>query len=55
MRFIGEDGKPAPILKDAQIDESHARQFYLDSVKILHRIYNVAKLVHADLSEFNML
>jgi len=28
---------------------------HLDSVKVIHRIYNEAKLVHADLSEFNML
>jgi RIO kinase 1 len=55
MRFIGEDGFPAPLLKDANISESQARELYLDSVKLVHRIYNIAKLVHADLSEFNML
>jgi RIO kinase 1 len=55
MRFIGEDGFPAPLLKDAKIDESEARTLYLDLVKILHRIYNKANLVHADLSEFNIL
>jgi RIO kinase 1 len=55
MQFIGEKGFPAPLLKDADINESQARKLYLDSVKILHRIYNKARLVHADLSEFNML
>lgn len=55
MRFIGEDGFPAPLLKDANISESQARKLYLDSVKLVHRIFNTAKLVHADLSEFNML
>ena len=55
MNFIGELGFPAPLLKDASIDESQTRKLYLDSVKIVHRIYNQAKLVHADLSEFNML
>ena len=55
MTFIGEDGFPAPLLKDAKIDESLARKLYLDSVRIIHRFYNEAKLVHADLSEFNML
>lgn len=55
MRFIGEDGFPAPLLKDATISESQARKLYLDSVKLVHRIFNIAKLVHADLSEFNML
>ncbi|RNA31356.1 serine threonine- kinase RIO1-like [Brachionus plicatilis] len=55
MRFIGEDGFPAPLLKDANISESQARKLYLDSVKLVHRIYNISKLVHADLSEFNIL
>lgn len=55
MEFIGQSGFPAPLLKDATIDESEAHKLYLDSVKLVHRIYNLAKLVHADLSEFNML
>ena len=55
MEFIGEDGFPAPLLKDAIINESEAHKLYLDSVKLVHRIFNLAKLVHADLSEFNML
>ena len=55
MEFIGESGFPAPLLKDADIDESEACKLYLDSVKLIHRIFNLAKLVHADLSEFNML
>jgi RIO kinase 1 len=55
MRFIGEAGFPAPLLKDANISESIARKLYYDTVVIIFRIYNQAKLVHADLSEFNML
>lgn len=55
MTFIGENGFPAPLLKDAQIDESLARKLYLDCLRIIHRFYNQAKLVHADLSEFNIL
>jgi RIO kinase 1 len=55
MQFIGELGFPAPLLKDATINESQARKLYLDSVKIVWRIFNKARLVHADLSEFNML
>ena len=55
MRFIGEDGFPAPRLKDAEVSESLARKLYLDSVKAVQRIYKQAKLVHADLSEFNIL
>jgi RIO kinase 1 len=55
MNFIGKNGFPAPLLKDAVIDEQLARELYLDCLKMLHRFYNQAKLVHADLSEFNML
>jgi RIO kinase 1 len=55
MEFIGTNGFPAPLLKDAQINESSARKLYLDSVQLIYKIYNKAKLVHADLSEFNML
>jgi RIO kinase 1 len=55
MEFIGTNGFPAPLLKDAQIDESTARKLYLDCVRIVYKIYNKARLVHADLSEFNIL
>jgi RIO kinase 1 len=55
MEFIGENGFPAPLLKDAVIDEAESRKLYFDSVKLVHRFFNLAKLVHADLSEFNML
>lgn len=55
MKFIGENGTPAPLLKDASLNESQSRKLYLDSVRTLHQIYNKAKLVHADLSEFNIL
>jgi len=55
MQFIGEAGFPAPLLKDATISESEAHKLYLDCVKLVHRIFNLAKLVHADLSEFNLL
>lgn len=55
MQFIGLNGFPAPLLKDANINESTARKLYLDCVKIVYKMYNKAKLVHADLSEFNIL
>ena len=55
MEFIGYNGFPAPLLKDANITESTARKLYLDCVKIVHKMYHKAKLVHADLSEFNIL
>jgi len=55
MDFIGHNGWPAPLLKDAQISESKAREVYLQCVRIMRDLQWKAKLVHADLSEFNIL
>lgn len=55
MSFIGRDGWPAPLLKDVELSQSKAREIYRDVVVLMWRIYNKCKLVHADLSEFNML
>lgn len=55
MEFIGENGFPATRLKDATLTESKARQLYMQCVCIVRDIYWKAKLVHADLSEFNIL
>ena len=55
MEFIGENGFPATRLKDATISDSKARQLYMQCVCIVRDLYWKAKLVHADLSEFNIL
>lgn len=55
MSFIGKDGWPAPLLKDVELSQSKAREIYRDVVVLMWKIYNKCKLVHADLSEFNML
>lgn len=55
MSFIGTSGFPAPLLKDVQLSQSKARELYLDCVIMMRRLYNECKLVHADLSEFNLL
>jgi len=55
MKFIGENGWPAPRLKDADFNEEQACEMYLQMVKMVYRLYNVCKLVHADLSEYNLL
>ena len=47
--------RPAPLLKDVNLSESKARELYLECIQQVRRIYQKAKLVHADLSEFNML
>lgn len=55
MSFVGTEGFPAPKLKDVEISSSKARELYRDCVILIWRLYNVVKLVHADLSEFNIL
>ncbi|CAG9762575.1 unnamed protein product [Ceutorhynchus assimilis] len=55
MTFIGKDGWPAPKLKDVELSPSKTREIYRDIVIIMWKMYNKCKLVHADLSEFNML
>ncbi|XP_066480281.1 serine/threonine-protein kinase RIO1 [Tiliqua scincoides] len=55
MGFIGKNDMPAPLLKNAQVSESKARELYLQVIQYMRRMYQDARLVHADLSEFNML
>uniref|UniRef100_A0A671MEN2 Serine/threonine-protein kinase RIO1 n=1 Tax=Sinocyclocheilus anshuiensis TaxID=1608454 RepID=A0A671MEN2_9TELE len=55
MSFIGRDDMPAPLLKNAVLSESKSRELYLQIIQNMRIMYNDARLVHADLSEFNML
>ncbi|MCI4340639.1 MAG: serine protein kinase RIO [Thermoplasmata archaeon] len=53
MEFIGTEGLPAPRLRDAVIPDPKA--FYEDLVVQMRRMTVDAKLVHGDLSPFNVL
>ncbi|KAM6184591.1 serine/threonine-protein kinase RIO1 [Rhynchocyon petersi] len=55
MGFIGKDNIPAPLLKNMRLSESKARKLYLQVIQHMRKMYQVARLVHADLSEFNIL
>ncbi|XP_048020172.1 serine/threonine-protein kinase RIO1 [Megalobrama amblycephala] len=55
MSFIGRDDMPAPLLKNAVLSESKARELYMQIIQNMRIMYNEARLVHADLSEFNIL
>ncbi|XP_076600946.1 serine/threonine-protein kinase RIO1 [Chaetodon auriga] len=55
MSFIGKDNMPAPLLKNALLSELKARELYLQVVQNMRKMFQEARLVHADLSEFNML
>ncbi|MCD6299540.1 MAG: serine protein kinase RIO, partial [Thermoplasmata archaeon] len=53
MEYIGTEEVPAPLLKDVKMDEPE-RVFreVVDSISVM---YKKAGLVHADLSEYNIL
>ncbi|KAL2610114.1 hypothetical protein R1flu_028687 [Riccia fluitans] len=55
MTFIGKDGWAAPRLKDAALSETKLCECYFEIVTIIRTMYQVCKLVHGDLSEYNIL
>lgn len=55
MDFLGTDGWPAPRLSHVEISESKSRELYRDVVIMARKMFHDCKLVHGDLSEFNML
>lgn len=55
MQFLGKDGWPAPRLKDATLTESKLQEAYDQCIRMMRTMYHQCKLVHADLSEYNML
>ncbi|KAI8642633.1 RIO1 family-domain-containing protein [Parasitella parasitica] len=56
MEFLGDkNGWAYPRLKDAQIEDSKYPALYYQLVKNVRTMYQVCKLVHADLSEYNIL
>ncbi|KAI2626456.1 Serine/threonine-protein kinase Rio1 [Hypoxylon sp. NC1633] len=60
MDFLGDGrGYAYPRLRDANIGGEDAdqlwRQLYVQLLGIMRRLYQVCKLVHADLSEYNIL
>lgn len=55
MSFIGDNHNAAPKLKDARLTDAEWSLAYEEIVEMMHKLYNVAKLVHADLSEYNIL
>src|ERR1700722_1484806 len=47
--------RASPRLKDAQIPSSSCESLYAELVLTIRKIYHQCKLVHADLSEYNIL
>jgi RIO kinase 1 len=53
LSFIGKDGKPAPLLRDVPL--SSPTGWYKAILDIVKQLYTKAKLVHGDLSEYNIM
>ncbi len=55
MEFIGKDGIAMPQLKDAELSVDEAKHIFNRILEYMKLLYSKARLVHADLSEYNIL
>lgn len=53
MEFIGEDGVSAPLLREIVV--KHPKRVYDQILISVKKLYQKAKLVHGDLSEYNIM
>ncbi|XP_035269294.1 serine/threonine-protein kinase RIO3 [Anguilla anguilla] len=55
MSFIGQDHVPAPKLKEIKLGSEDMKGAYYQVLHMMQQLYQECNLVHADLSEYNML
>ncbi|KAE9393171.1 RIO1-domain-containing protein [Gymnopus androsaceus JB14] len=56
MTFLGDkEGWASPRLKDAQLSVAESIDLYIEMVLAVRKMFHQCKLVHADLSEYNIL
>lgn len=57
MRFLGDGGWPAAQLRELDIKKQSKKWIvlYIQTLAAIRRLYHCARLVHADLSEYNIL
>ncbi len=53
MEFIGEEGVSAPLLRETTLQ--NPRRVYRQLLTYVKKLYQKAELVHADLSEYNIM
>ena len=53
MEFIGQDGVPAPLMKEVPLEDPEGVFWKL--MEYVRLLYQKAKLVHGDLSEYNVM
>jgi RIO kinase 3 len=55
MTFLGKDGVPAQKLKNVELSIKGFDRIFEDVKNAMHTMYHTCRLVHADLSEYNIL
>ncbi len=55
MEFIGENGVRAPLLKETRLEEDEYYDILERVLNYMGLMYKKARLVHADLSEYNIM
>ena len=55
MQFIGENGKHAPQLREATLSSKALQKAYKSVINMMRDLFQIAALVHADLSAYNIL
>ncbi|KAJ1479697.1 RIO1 family-domain-containing protein, partial [Baffinella frigidus] len=55
MEFIGANGTAASKLKHADLDDQGWMDAYEETVAIMRALFQACKLIHGDLSEYNLL
>lgn len=55
MSFVGENCKSAPQLRVARLSQKQRLSAYNQVVEIMKKLYHECRLVHGDLSEYNLL
>ena len=53
VEFIGEDGIPAPLLREVELE--NPEEIYFTLLEAVRTLYRKAELVHGDLSEYNVM
>ncbi len=55
MEFIGESGRRAPLLREAELSTKEYEYIFKKVIEDVRKAYRIARLVHGDLSEYNIM
>ncbi len=55
MEYIGKKQQAAPLLREVELDEEKIEKVYKKIIKYIKLMYKEGEIVHADLSEYNIL